>query len=122
MKRSRFLILTAAVACAIATATSSASAALLINEVDSDSVNTPTTDAFEFVELYDTSGTSVPLDGYVMVFFNGNGNRAYQVFDLDGFSTSATGYFVGGSIVGAQLVIPGNTIQNGVDAIAVYLG
>jgi len=99
-----------------------ASAALLINEIDSDSVNVPTTDAFEFVELFDTSGTSVPLDGYVLVFYNGNGNVVYRAEDLDGTSTDANGYFVAGSIAGAQRTIPGNTIQNGVDAVALYLG
>jgi hypothetical protein len=98
------------------------SAALLINEMDSDSVNTPTTDAFEFVEIYETTGTSVPLDGLVLVFYNGNGNVPYRVQDLDGFSTNSSGYFVAGSVAGAQLVIPGNTIQNGVDAIALYTG
>src|SRR5215213_8814453 len=88
-------------------------AALIINELDSDSVNTPSTDAFEFIELYDTSGTSVPLDGYTLVLYNGNGNRAYYVQDLDGFVTRPNGYFIAGSIAGAELVIPGNTIQNG---------
>src|SRR3954449_6192304 len=94
----------------------SARGGLIINELDSDSVNTPTTDAFEFIELYDTSGASVPLDGYTLVLFNGNGNRAYYVQDLDGFVTRPNGYFVAGSVAGAELVIPGNTIQNGVDA------
>jgi hypothetical protein len=98
------------------------SAALLINEMDSDSVNTPTTDAFEFVEIYETTGTSVALDGLVLVFYNGNGNVPYRVQDLDGFSTNSSGYFVAGSVAGAQLAIPGNTIQNGVDAIALYTG
>lgn len=99
-----------------------ASAALLINEMDSDSVNTPTTDAFEFVEIYETTGTSVPLDGYVLVFYNGNGNVPYRAEDLDGATTNANGYFVAGSISGADRAIPGNTIQNGVDAIGLYLG
>jgi hypothetical protein len=101
---------------------SAAPASLLINEMDSDSVNTPTTDAFEFVELYETTGTSVPLDGLVLVFFNGNGNVVYRAEDLDGLSTHANGYFVAGSVAGADRVIPGNTIQNGVDAIALYTG
>lgn len=99
-----------------------ASAALLINEVDSDTVNVPATDPLEFLEIYDTSGTSVPLDGYVLVLFNGNGNIPYRVHDLDGLSTSATGYFVAGAVPGAQLAIPANTIQNGVDAVALYVG
>ena len=112
----------AALATAAMLAASHASAALLINEIDSDSVNTPATDAFEFVELFDTSGTSVPLDGYTLVYYNGNGSTVYRAMDLDGFSTSATGYFVAGSIVGAQLAVPANTLQNGVDAVSLYLG
>jgi hypothetical protein len=102
----------------------SASAALLINEVDSDTVNSPGTDPLEFVELYDTSGGSVSLDGYVLVFYNGGGsnNVVYRAEDLDGLSTNANGYFVAGAVPGAQRAIPANTIQNGVDAIALYLG
>ncbi len=99
-----------------------ANAGLIINELDSDSVNTPTTDAFEFVELYETTGTNVPLDGYVLVFYNGNGNVAYSAEDLDTFSTSATGYFTVGSIAGATKTRLGNSIQNGVDAVALFLG
>jgi PEP-CTERM motif-containing protein len=98
------------------------SAALIINELDSDSVNTPTTDAFEFVELFESTGTSVALDSYVLVYYNGNGNVVYGAEDLDTFSTSATGYFTAGSIVGATKTRLGNTIQNGVDAVALFLG
>ena len=98
------------------------SAALLINEVDSDTVNTPSTDAFEFVEIYDTSGGSVSLDGYVLVFFTGSNNSPYRIHDLDGFSTNSSGYFVAGAVAGAQLAIPNNIIQNGVDAIGLYVG
>jgi hypothetical protein len=98
------------------------SAALIINELDSDSVNTPTTDAFEFVELYESAGSSVPLDGYVLVFYNGNGNVVYGAEDLDTFSTSASGYFTVGSIATATKTKAGNTIQNGVDAVALFLG
>jgi hypothetical protein len=124
MKLHRFATLAILILAALACSGTQSSAALLINEVDSDTVNIPmgATDPLEFIEIYDTSGISVPLDGYVMVLFNGNGNRAYRVDDLDGFSTSATGYFVAGAVPGAQLAIPVNTIQNGVDAVALYLG
>jgi hypothetical protein len=122
MIRSRSIWLTACAVGMLAWAGASARAALLINEVDSDTTNTPTTDHSEFVELYDSSGGSVSLAGYVLVFYNGNGNRPYRVEDLDAYSTSPTGYFVAGAVAGAQLVIPGNTIQNGVDAVALYLG
>jgi hypothetical protein len=109
-----------AAACWCTPATSSA--ALLINEVDSDTANVPSTDFAEFVELYDSSGGSVPLDGFVLIFYNGSNDRAYAGFDLDGFSTSATGYFVAGAVAGAQLAITSNTIQNGADSIALYQG
>jgi hypothetical protein len=106
-------------------------AALLINELDSDSINVPSTDFAEFVELYDTSGTSVPLDGYSLLYFNGNGDVAYFAVDLDGFSTSALGYFTVGSIPTADIQAnnpmnpggaPGNLLQNGPDAVVLYLG
>jgi hypothetical protein len=100
----------------------SARGGLIINELDSDSVNTPTTDFAEFIELYDTSGTSVPLDGYVLVYYNGNGNVSYRAEDLDGLVTRADGYLIVGSIPGAERVVPGNTLQNGGDAVALYLG
>jgi len=102
-----------------------ARAALIINELDSDSVNTPVTDVFEFVELFESTGTNVPLDGYVLVFYNGNaaGNASYGVAeDLDTFSTSATGYFTVGSILTATKNRLPNTIQNGVDGVALFLG
>jgi|RhiMethySRZTD1v2_1073278.scaffolds.fasta_scaffold659593_2 hypothetical protein len=106
------------------TLAASSRAALIINEVDSDTVNVPTTDFAEFLELYDTSGTSVPLDGYVLVFYNGANasNAVYRAEDLDGKVTRPNGYFVAGAVAGADLVIPGNTIQNGGDAIALFLG
>ncbi len=95
--------------------------ALLINEVDADTFST---DALEFVELFDGGVGNVPLDGYSVVFFNGNGDVQYAGFDLDGFTTSAEGFFVLGnsSVENVDLVIPDNSIQNGADAVAVYLG
>jgi uncharacterized protein len=98
------------------------SAALILNEVDSDTVNVPNTDEFEFLELYDTSGASVPLDGYSLVFYNGNGNVVYRAEDLDGKVTRPNGFFVAGNVVGADLPIIFNTIQNGGDAVALFLG
>src|SRR5215216_3360502 len=100
----------------------SARGGLIINELDSDSVNTPSTDFAEFIELYDTSGTSVPLDGYVLVYYNGNGNVSYRAEDLDGLVTRANGYAIIGSIPGAERNVPGNTLQNGGDAVGLYLG
>ncbi|KAF1460471.1 hypothetical protein FQV24_0014452, partial [Spheniscus mendiculus] len=93
---------------------------LLINEVNADS---PGEDTSEFVELYHTSGQTARLDGYYLVFYNGNGNRAYKVLNLQGKVTDSQGLFlVGSSSVNPAIVIPKNTIQNGPDAIALYYG
>ncbi|XP_064376726.1 uncharacterized protein LOC112983371 [Dromaius novaehollandiae] len=93
---------------------------LLINEVNADS---PGEDTSEFVELYHTSGRAAPLDGYYLVFYNGNGNQAYKVVNLQGKVTDSQGFFlIGSSSVNPAMVIPKNTIQNGPDAIALYYG
>ncbi|MTI31798.1 putative Ig domain-containing protein [Xanthovirga aplysinae] len=93
---------------------------LVINEVDADN---PSTDDQEFVELYDGGVGSTPLDGYVLVFYNGNGDTSYKSVDLDGHSTNAQGYFVLGAatVPSVDLVIgTTNIIQNGADAVALY--
>ncbi|XP_039416361.1 uncharacterized protein LOC104684914 isoform X2 [Corvus cornix cornix] len=93
---------------------------LLINEVNADS---PGVDTAEFVELYHTSGQAARLDGYYLVLYNGNGNRAYKVLNLQGKVTNSQGLFlIGSSSLNPALVIPRNTIQNGPDAIALYYG
>jgi hypothetical protein len=93
-----------------------------INEVDQDQ---PGTDTLEFVELYGPANT--PLDGLVLVFFNGSGDASYDVYDLDGYMTDELGFFVLGSpqLPVADAILNPNaqgTIQNGQDAIALYEG
>lgn len=93
-----------------------------INELDSD---TPGTDAAEFIELFGTP--NYPLDGLVLVLYNGSDDASYNAIDLDGFQLDANGYFIVGG-TGA----PGNPetdfggqtnqIQNGADAAALYVG
>lgn len=92
---------------------------LLINEVDAD---TPGTDMAEFVELYDGGVGNAPLDGYTVVFYNGSDDASYDAYSLDGFTTSASGYFVLGNaaISQASIILDSNGIQNGADAIALY--
>ena len=96
---------------------------VVINELDS---NTPEsgTDATEFVELYNPSSSSVSLDGLVLVFFNGNGDVSYRSIDLDGYTIDAGGYFVIGNpaVTGVSITFPNGTLQNGADAVALYLG
>ncbi|MCF7561473.1 endonuclease [Sabulilitoribacter multivorans] len=98
---------------------------IVINEIDCD---TPGVDSMEFVELKsDTS--NFPLDGYVLVFFNGSTNtttgqgRSYLALDLDGYVTDINGLLlIGSNSVSPlpQYLIPENTIQNGADAVAIY--
>ncbi|MCX7548259.1 endonuclease [Xanthomarina sp. F1114] len=97
---------------------------LVINELDCD---TPGIDDKEFVELKsDTPYAS--LDGYVLVFFNGSisgGNSSYMTIDLNGYTTDINGLLlIGSSFVTPfpQLLISPNVIQNGADAVGIYLG
>ncbi len=99
---------------------------VVINELDSD---TPSTDDKEFIELRsDAPGFS--LDGYVLVLYNGSGtsstgNRSYFALDLDGLSTDVNGLVLIGN-AGVSLVperlFSTSVIQNGADAVALYLG
>ncbi|MFN0031263.1 MAG: lamin tail domain-containing protein [Flavobacteriales bacterium] len=91
-----------------------------INEVDPDQ---PSADAGEFIELYGDPNTS--LDGLVVVFFQGSGGDAtYAAYDLDGYSLDASGFFIMGNaaVPSVQLIFPGNSLQNGSDGIAIYVG
>ncbi|WP_298540962.1 endonuclease [uncultured Aquimarina sp.] len=97
---------------------------VVINELDSD---TPSTDTQEFIELKsDTPNFS--LDGLVLVLFNGStsgGDSSYFILDLDGYTTDINGIFlIGGPEVSPvpDFLLFENTIQNGADAAAIYLG
>ncbi|OCT64298.1 uncharacterized protein MGC145260.L [Xenopus laevis] len=95
---------------------------LLISEVNSDN---PGHDTAEFLELYHTSGQNVSLDNYTLVFYNGKTNTAYKVLNLSGRFTDKRGFFLIGSIGVSPkpvIILPSSTIQNGPDAIALYLG
>jgi endonuclease G len=107
---------------------------VVINEIDAD---TPGSDTAEFVELYDGGVGNTPLDGLVVVFYNGTdetvdppastGKLSYAAFDLDGYTTGPNGYFVLGNpgVPGAGLPFnPGDfgLLQNGPDAVALYIG
>jgi LPXTG-site transpeptidase (sortase) family protein len=99
---------------------------VIINEVDADQTGT---DAAEFVELYDGGTGNTALDGLVVVFFNGSDDLSYTpAVDLDGYTTDAGGYFVlcgdAGNVPNCDLDITPDTnlIQNGADAVALYVG
>ncbi|MCY4044453.1 MAG: ExeM/NucH family extracellular endonuclease [Cellvibrionales bacterium] len=94
----------------------------VINEVDADN---PGADTAEFVELFDGGTGHVALDGYSLVFFNGNDDQSYFVQDLDGFSSNHVGFFVicgdANHVANCDLAVSGSfQIQNGADAVAIY--
>ncbi|MEO5789749.1 MAG: endonuclease I, partial [Gelidibacter sp.] len=95
---------------------------VVINELDCD---TPGIDDKEFVELLSET-PNFPLDGYVLVFFNGSvsgGNKSYLALDLDGYETDINGLLLIGSnfvVPTPHYLIPVSVIQNGADAVALY--
>ncbi|WP_031425926.1 endonuclease [Flavimarina sp. Hel_I_48] len=95
---------------------------LVINELDCDS---PGYDDREFIELR-SEDAYFPLDGYLVVLFNGSENgmdSSYFTIDLTGFVTDINGIFLIGSNTvspAPQYFIDANVIQNGVDAVAIY--
>ncbi len=92
---------------------------IVINEVDADTAGA---DRTEFVELFDGGAGNMDLNGYVLVLYNGNDDSVYASYDLSGYRTSASGYFVVGNaaVAGVDLVISDARVQNGADAVALY--
>lgn len=101
-----------------------ATSQVVINELDTD---TPGQDFEEFIELK-SDIPHFPLDGYVLVLFNGseNGNdSSYFALDLDGAVTDANGILLIGSTTvspAPEVLISPAIIQNGADAVALYAG
>ena len=102
-------------------------AQIVINEIDPD---TNSTDVKEFIELK-SNVPNFALDGYVVVFYNAgssspySGTSSYYAIDLDGLVTDGNGIILLGNpqvTPSASFIIPQNTIQNGPDLVAVYLG
>jgi hypothetical protein len=97
---------------------------VVINELDSD---TPSTDDREFIELKSTV-PNFSLDGYVLVFFNGNvgsttANQSYFTIDLNGLTTDANGIILLGNTFvspAPDKTFPDNLIQNGEDGVGLY--
>ena len=91
-----------------------------IVEIDADQTGT---DDQEFVEIK-TEFANQSLDGMLAVFFNGSSDTSYRTVDLTGFASDDNGYFLLGSdaVAGADITMgPDNTIQNGADAVALYM-
>lgn len=94
---------------------------LVINELDTD---TPGTDIKEFIEIKSVT-PNFSLNGYVLVFFNGNDSKSYLRFDLDPYTTNSEGIMtLGNNAVSPfpDYYLGDNVIQNGADGIAIYLG
>jgi len=97
---------------------------VVINELDAD---TPSSDTQEFIELK-TPAPNTPLDGYVLVLFNGSSSgmdTSYYALDLDGAVTDENGLLLIGATTVTpfpQLLMPGTLIQQGADAVAIYQG
>lgn len=95
---------------------------IVINELDCDS---PGAENMEFIELLSET-PNFPLDGYLVVFFNGStsgNNSSYFTVDLDGLTTDINGLLlIGSNSVSPvpQFLIAENVIQNGADAVAIY--
>jgi predicted extracellular nuclease len=65
-------------------------ARVVINEIDYDQ---PSTDAAEFVELYNAGGEAADLTGWELVFINGSNGSTYDTIELGG-SLAAGDYLV----------------------------
>lgn len=100
------------------------SQSVVINELDCD---TPSIDDKEFIELKSAT-PNFSLDGHILVFFNGSfsgANSSYFTIELDGQVTDGNGLLLIGSTNVTpfpQLLMATNVIQNGADAVAIYLG
>ena len=93
---------------------------VVINELNADNPGGP--DTQEFVELY--GDPNATLDNLVAVFFNGANGLSYAAYDLDGYSLDANGFFVIGdaNATNVDLIIPNGSLQNGGDAVAIFVG
>ncbi|XP_067407540.1 uncharacterized protein [Emydura macquarii macquarii] len=99
----------------------SRAAELLINEVNPD--NPGGQEDMEYIELLYTGRTLFDLHSYWLVLYNGKNNQAYKVVNLTGYNTNELGYFLVGSAKVTPrpvIILPPNTIQNGVDAVVLY--
>jgi hypothetical protein len=59
----------------------------------------------------------------VLIFYNGSNDLSYFAIDLNG-STNAQGYYTVGNsgVAGVDQTFAGNFLQNGADAVALYVG
>jgi hypothetical protein len=95
-------------------------ALVLINEINAD--NPTGADTGEFIELISSPNAS--LDNVVVVLYDGATGSVYEVYDLAGQFTDSSGFFVIGSVGtdNVDWLIDNSIIQNGCDAVALYIG
>lgn len=102
-------------------------AQVVINEIDPD---TPSADTKELIELKSATA-NFSLNGYVLVLYNAtstspySGTLSYHAIDLDGYTTDVNGNFLIGNVLLSptpSISITDAMLQNGPDAIALYLG
>jgi hypothetical protein len=65
------------------------------------------------------------MNGYVLVFFNGSDAKSYLRYDLDAYTSDNNGILTIGNNAVSPLPdynLPDNTLQNGPDGVAIYLG
>jgi Secretion system C-terminal sorting domain len=94
--------------------------AVLINEINAD--NPSGADTEEFIELITDPNAS--LDNLVLVLYDGGAGTSYAIYDLTGQQADSMGFFVIGSAntPNVDWIIENSTIQNGCDAVALYIG
>ena len=102
---------------------------IVINEIDAETVD----ENREFVELYDGGVGNSPLDGLVLVLFDGVSGTSYRSIDLSGHHTDDAGFFVVGDSDTANIGLipagwdsfavrfPVDNLRNGEDAVGLYL-
>ena len=95
---------------------------LVINEVDCDQTST---DTGEFVEISAGIG-GVDLSGYVLVLYNGNGNRVYDKRQLTGVTNDDGMLLVGPAGFAPEPHVTwggaSNQLQNGADGVGLHQG
>ena len=95
---------------------------VFINEIDATAASGGPLG--EFIELSTPGLIAQPLSGKVLVLFDGASDEVYAAFDLDGFLTDSSGYFVAGNAgtTNVDLVFDDDLLLDGPAAVALYDG
>ncbi len=86
---------------------------VVINEVDA-------VGSVEFIELFSASGNT-SLNDVTLVFYQGSDDTIYNIVDLSGNNTNASGYFlVGDASLTPDITLPTNSLNDDASAVAIY--